>query len=211
MRIAIIGGSGKLGSALAAKLSFRHEVIIGSRSKEKAERKSKELSEFTGTRVVGMENLEACKRADTAILTIPYENMEDLLVDLADPLSGKIVISSVVPVLRKYGSYFYASKTSAAEEVASLLNKSTVCSAFQTVPYTALNTKTHQVIHVPVASNTLESYMKVASVINSVSNLRSVYAGPLHTSRYIECLTVLLLNISKYSKIKSPYIRIVSS
>lgn len=211
MRVAIVGGTGKLGSALAVALSRNNDVTIGSRNREKAELTAGRLSASSGRRILGTTNRDACSTSEIVIISIPYTGMESVISDLADVLRGKTVISSVVPVEKRDGYFIYISGTSAAEEIASRLRGASVCSAFHTVPYTLIKRTKNISIDVPVASDSPDSYKTASMLICSLDGMRPIYSGPLFTSRYIESITVLLLNISKLNSLKNPFIRIVSA
>ena len=73
--IAIIGGTGDLGSGLAlrwAKAGYR--VIIGSRSKENGEKAAKETAAISGSPVYGDENGSAAASADI-IVPVSYTHL----------------------------------------------------------------------------------------------------------------------------------------
>ena len=72
--IAILGGTGDLGSGLARQWSRAgYKILIGSRTLEKGEAAAKALlDEFPDLNVTGHENLEACTSADLVVLTVPF-------------------------------------------------------------------------------------------------------------------------------------------
>jgi predicted dinucleotide-binding enzyme len=67
MKIAILGGTGKLGTGLAALLSKKYDVYIGSRDPAKATASAKSAG------VKGGESHAMAEHCDAAILTIPFE------------------------------------------------------------------------------------------------------------------------------------------
>src|ERR1051326_5202600 len=74
LTIAILGGTGDQGPGLALRLALAGEdVIIGSRSKEKAEKVAVELNaELGGARIKGEENAQAAAAAEIVMMTVPY-------------------------------------------------------------------------------------------------------------------------------------------
>jgi len=140
MKIALIGGTGKLGRALALAFSDKNNVIIGSRIKEKAELVARELL-LSGKEVSGGTNKEACRDADLVLISVPYSGMKQIAREIYDEVKDKIVVSCIVPVERKGKNFIYCSESSAAEELALELKDSYVCSGFHTIPYTALTKK----------------------------------------------------------------------
>ena len=73
--IAVIGGTGGLGSALAFRWgNAGYKVLIGSRDKEKASFSAEKLNGRLGKEVAsGFNNKEAAKLAQIIVLTIPYQ------------------------------------------------------------------------------------------------------------------------------------------
>jgi NADPH-dependent F420 reductase len=97
--IAVLGGTGKEGSGLAMRLALAgYTVLVGSREKEKAERKAAEYSEKTGKHLAGETNAEAVKKADIAILTVPSPSHKDMLMRLKDALQqgNKIFVDTTI-------------------------------------------------------------------------------------------------------------------
>ena len=93
--VGVLGGTGDQGRGLAYRLDAAgHRVIIGSRSAERAQAAAAEL----GGTVRGMTNPDAACEADVVIVAVPWEGHRDLLVSLAGPLAGKIVIDCVNPM-----------------------------------------------------------------------------------------------------------------
>jgi len=210
LRIALIGGTGDLGMGLAARLSLRYDILIGSRDPAKAERAATEARGLAGGSVVGYSNADAAAKCDTAILSIPDLPKGGLLKDLATPLTGKLVISPIVPMKFEGGRFSYSLREgSAAEEVASSLN-SNVVAALHTVPAKKLLRRDERLeIDVLVAAENEETYAKTAEIVSAIDHLRPLYAGPLSVSRLIESMTPLLLNVERFSKVRSPSIKIV--
>ena len=93
--IAVIGGTGKEGNALAFRFAKAGlDVIIGSRDAMKGENAAREMSARLGSsNVSGTSNREAAARADIVLLAVPYAGMTPILEDLRDAVRGKIVIN----------------------------------------------------------------------------------------------------------------------
>jgi predicted dinucleotide-binding enzyme len=69
--IAVLGGSGELGSALARRWAQAgYLVIIGSRTADRAI----EAAALIGQQVRGAENVEAAKAAEVIVVAVPYSN-----------------------------------------------------------------------------------------------------------------------------------------
>jgi glycerol-3-phosphate dehydrogenase len=94
--IAVLGGSGELGSALARRWAQAgYPVIIGSRATDRAI----EAAAGIGEQVRGAENVEAAEAADIIVLAVPYPNHAHILQSVRQAASGKIVLDVVVPLV----------------------------------------------------------------------------------------------------------------
>src|SRR5438046_10760326 len=85
--IAIIGGTGALGGALAARFAaMGREVWIGSRDPAKAAGAAAGLTGATGTGLA-----EAAAQAELCILTVPYAAHGETLRQIREAVQGKIL------------------------------------------------------------------------------------------------------------------------
>ena len=74
--IAVIGGTGDLGTGLAIRWSKAgHKIVIGSRTLEKAQAAVAALHEISpDTPAEAMENLDAAAAGNIVVLTVPAEH-----------------------------------------------------------------------------------------------------------------------------------------
>ena len=94
--IGIIGGTGDLGSGLAkAWVAAGHKVIIGSRSREKAEKAAAALGEA----VSGDDNVGAARAADVVVLAVPFASHDQTIEEIKGVVGGKIVVDTAVPLV----------------------------------------------------------------------------------------------------------------
>src|SRR5256884_7839271 len=85
--IGILGGTGDQGRGLARRFALAgHQVIIGSRSAERAPAAAREI----GHGVRGQANADAARGASGVIAAVPREGHGDLLSGLAAELAGQI-------------------------------------------------------------------------------------------------------------------------
>ena len=97
MKIAILGGTGALGLGLASRwIRSGHEVLIGSRTIESAKSACEKLNINEDQ---GMLNADAANQAEIACLTVPFSFQLDILSEVKDVLSGKILIDGTVPLV----------------------------------------------------------------------------------------------------------------
>ena len=104
--IAILGGTGGLGTGLARRwVQSGYPVIIGSRTPERAEQAAADLEQLMVERgidrvtVRGLENSEAAKQAEIIVLTVPFSHHADTLKAVQPQLHGKILIDTTVPLV----------------------------------------------------------------------------------------------------------------
>lgn len=98
--VAIIGGTGPLGSGLARRLaSANYTVVIGSRSAGKAQETARMLAAAVGKGCLrGADNVAAAKAADVVFLTVPWASQAAVLDDIKPHLAGKLLIDTTVPL-----------------------------------------------------------------------------------------------------------------
>ena len=99
--IAILGGTGDLGTGLAIRWSRTgHEIVIGSRTLEKAKAAVANLQKISPeTPARAMENADAAAAGDIVVLTVPAEHQISTLQTVRERLTGKILIDVSVPLV----------------------------------------------------------------------------------------------------------------
>ena len=205
MRVAVLGGTGKMGGRLAKHLAKQHQVIIGSRDKAKAEGAAREIPGATGDDYEG-----AAKGAEVAVVSVPYLAI-GALASLADELAGKLVISMVNPVKMEGGVLRFGKEGgSAAEEIAKMLPKSRVATAFNNIPQGMMGQDEVPKMDILVAADSKETFEEAAALVKTIPHLRPLYAGPLSEAEVVERLTPLLLNLARYNGTKPLGTRFVS-
>jgi NADPH-dependent F420 reductase len=195
MKVAVIGGTGDMGGAIAAHLAKKHEVIIGSRDLGRAEEAAKSIPGATAADYLG-----AATRCEIAVIAVPFSAMASI-GELAEALAGKLVISIVNP-LRFEGGYLHygLERGSAAEELASMLPNSRVATAFNNVPVAMMKLDPMVAIDILVAATSEQAYEEAAELVKSVENLRPLYAGPISEAEVVERITPLVLNLAKWNQ-----------
>ena len=206
MKVAIIGGTGKLGLGFVPRLLLgRHEVAIGSRDIAKAQEALRSIPSENST-VKAMTNNDAASWCDTAILTIPYAAHRSIITPLKEALAGKIVIDATVPL--NYENIFKIvteSGKSAAEETQELLGNAAVFAAFQTISHRILR-KTDQFQDVLIAGNPTRK-PEAMQLIRDM-NLKPIDAGPLEAAGLLERMTALMISINKQNKVKESGLKV---
>src|ERR1044072_7504750 len=100
LSVAIVGGTGNLGSALALRLGAPGvKIIIGSRGAGKARNAVATLRpQLRAGEMSGTTNRDAVKDADFIVIAVPYVGHAQMVSDLKGQLSGKILIDTVEPL-----------------------------------------------------------------------------------------------------------------
>jgi NADPH-dependent F420 reductase len=229
LKIGMVGGTGNMGRGLAIRWAVKHEIYIGSRSLEKAQRIAKELekvargfyqAEMKGS-IKGRCNADAVKESEVVIVTLPPEATIPAMMKLRMHLHPKqIVVSTVVPMKKRKGLFFCTAlsaeeiagyeEKSAAEVIQEIVKPTPVASALHTVPAAYLNNIDSVLnIDVLIASNDDLAITRISKLIRDIPNFRPLRVGPLENSSCIESITPLLLNAAILNNLKDPSIRVV--
>jgi len=203
MKIAIIGGSGKLGLGCATRLLHgTHQVVIASRDIAKA----REAAARLGGAIQPMSNESGAAWCDVAILTVPYAAHRIIVAALKDALAGKIVIDATVPL--NYENIFQMnteSGKSAAEESHAILEKAHVFAGFQTISHRTLRKAEHvEDVLIAGPSNRKPEVMQLVRDMN----LRPIDTGPLEAAALLERMTALLISINKQNNSKDAGLKV---
>jgi 8-hydroxy-5-deazaflavin:NADPH oxidoreductase len=204
-RIALIGGTGPEGRGLATRFALAgHTVVIGSRDAARATHAAVEVTArlqaagHANLAVAGAANADAAAGAELVVLAVPYEAQRTTLEALEPALAAKIVIDAVVPVRFERGPRpIEVPEGSAAEQAAALLPRSRVIGAFHTIAAETLLDPT-AALHedVLVTGDDAEAKALVRALAEEIAGVRTVDAGPLRYSRFVEGITVLLIGIN---------------
>jgi len=204
--IGILGGTGDQGRGLARRFALAgHQVIIGSRSPERAAAAAQEI----GHGVQGQANADAARGASVVIAAVPWEGHGDLLTGLAAELAGKIVVDCVNPLgFDQRGAYALPvaeggpAEGSAAEQAAALLPGSRVVAAFHHVSAVLLLDPEVDTmdLDVLVLGDDREATDLVQALAARIPGVRGVYAGRLRNCGQIEALTANLVSINRRYK-----------
>ena len=224
MKIGIIGGTGGMGEGFALRWCAKHDVIIGSRDKNKASdianNYTKTAKEFYGEgmkgSISGDDNFELPKYSDVLFLSIPYESIKDTCSRLSGQVKENcIIVCPIVPMTREEKGFTYIcfeqGKKSAGELVAdNFKNRSNIVSAFHTISEVKLK-KIDQSLDADtfVCGDDQNSISVINELISEIAGLRPIFLGPLSLSYQAEVLTPMLLNSAKRNKMKNPAIKLV--
>jgi 8-hydroxy-5-deazaflavin:NADPH oxidoreductase len=193
--IAVIGGTGKLGTAIARRLAKAgRKVIIGSRSAQSAERAAAEV----GLGLTGLANADAAMAGSILIVTVPFAAQEQTLAEIAPHVAGKIVVDTTVPLVPpKVMRVQLPPEGSAAQRAQKLLGPDVrVVSAFHNVAAHKLATDQDINCDVLVFGDDKSARAEVVALVAQIG-LRGIHGGALANSAAAEAMTSVLIFINK--------------
>lgn len=211
-RLAIIGGTGKEGNALAYRFAQAGlRVIIGSRDAAKGENAARELNARLGVNTIeGTSNRDAAARADIVLLAVPYAGMMPILQDLRDAVQGKIVInvaSSLDPE-RKSRAQPPAAGSVTAEVQQFLGDRARVVCAFQNIAPEKLEAVDEKIdTDVIVCGDDKDARTTVIELIRRIG-VEAFDGGALANAVAVEAMTAILIAINIKYKVRGAGIRI---
>jgi 8-hydroxy-5-deazaflavin:NADPH oxidoreductase len=205
--IAIIGGTGALGTGLARRWALAgYPIVIGSRSADSAAKAAAELTKLAkenGLRnaASGKENVEAAKAAEIVVLAVPFSQHSDALKGLRDAVQGKLVLDTTAPLVPpRVGTVQLPASGSAAVSTQTTLGDDvSVVSAFQTVAADKLQSLEQMEGDVLVCGNKREDCDRIIELVQA-TGMRGLYAGPLANSAASEALTSVMITINRQFK-----------
>jgi 8-hydroxy-5-deazaflavin:NADPH oxidoreductase len=210
--IAILGGTGDLGTGLAIRWSkVGHKIVIGSRTLEKAQAAVAKLQEISpDTPAEAMENAAAAAAGDIVVLTVPADHQLSTLENVKNGLSGKILIDVTVPLVPpKVGTVQLPPEGSAGKRAQQFLGDEVmVVSAFQNIAAHLLQQDVHIECDVLVAGNKKDARQRVIDLIGE-AGMKGWHAGPIDNAAAAEALTSILIQINRQGEISHAGIRIV--
>lgn len=209
--IAVLGGTGALGRALALRLARSgHPVVLGSRNASRAQATAGELRELLGgseARIDGATNEEAAAAGEIVLLATPWDESGASIAALADVLSGRLVVSCINPLgFDAQGPYgLSVAEGSAAEQVAALLSASTVTAAFHhlSAPSLANLEKDLSGEDVLVCGDDAAARAKVVALAAAVTGRPGIDVGALRQARVLEPFTAVLIAVNKRYKTRA--------
>lgn len=204
--IAVVGGTGNLGAAIAGRLARAgYPVVIGSRSAESAEKAAEQL----GHGLRGATNAEAAAQGEIVIVTVPFAAQEPTLADITPHLAGKLVVDTTVPLVppRVMRVQLPSEGSAALKAQAALGEGVTLVSAFHNVAAHKLAQDIDIGCDVLVFGDDKEARGRVVTLADAMG-LRGLHGGALANSAAAEALTSVLIFLNKTYKVDGAGIRI---
>lgn len=211
--VAVIGGTGQLGAAIARRLAKAgRSVIIGSRDPAKAAAVAADLSAQLGvdaSRIGAGSNADAAARGALVIVTVPFASQEATLRDIATQVAGKIVVDTTVPLVPpKVMRVQLPPAGSAAQTAQRILGDSVrLVAAFHNVAAHKLATDAEIDCDVLVFGDEPAARAEVIRLVEACG-MRGLHAGVLGNAAAAEALTSILIFLNKTYAIDGAGLRI---
>ena len=197
--IGMIGGTGKLGAALARRWARSGlSVMIGSRDAARAKEAAGALAAEVGRSVASGSNLQAAQAAQLLVVTVPYAAQVATLVEIRAAAAGKVLIDTTVPLVPpKVMRVQLPAEGSAAQRAQQLLGADvSVVSAFHNVAAHKLATDEAVACDVLVFGDDPAARERGVQLARA-AGLRGLHGGALANSAAAEALTSVLIFINK--------------
>ncbi len=198
MRIALIGGTGAFGTALAVRLrKGGYEVVIGSRDAERAQAAAAALG------VSGATNEDAARTADLIVLT----TKADGAVEAAAALRGAIGTTPLLSVAAELavtsdGVVPTVEATSIAQRIQAVVD-APVVAGFHSLAASNLGGDVAPDEDTLVCGDDAEAKALVLELAGKVTSGRAIDAGPLASARTLEGMTAVIINVNKRYKTRA--------
>lgn len=194
-RIAVVGGTGNLGKAIARRLvRGGHEVVVGSRDAERATTCAQEIGAAAG----GL-NGEVVSGKDVVIVTVPHSSQGATLAEIRERVGAAVVVDTTVPLVppKVMRVQLPAEGSAAMQARACLAPETRLVTAFH-------NVAAHRLDHVKDTvecdvlcfSDDVDARNLVVGLCADMG-LRGLSGGALANSAAAEALTSILIYMNK--------------
>jgi NADPH-dependent F420 reductase len=198
VKVALIGGTGAFGQALAARLgAIGEQALIGSRDPERA----RELAAAYGC--VGGGNADVAREAELVVLSIPGRAALETAKGLAEAI-GSTPVLSVASDLRFSDRGVLPGRLgrSLAEELADVL-AAPLAAGFQSLAAAHLAAPEPPEEDVFVCGDEEAAKGPALELGARLVAGRAIDSGPLPNARALEAMTAVILNVNHRYKIRA--------
>ena len=194
MRIAVVGGTGDFGLALAERLVAAGEaVVIGSRDADRARAKAAEVG------ADGAANEDAVRDADLVVLAVKAEAALPTADSLAAAI-GDTPVLSVASELRftKQGVFPTGDERSIAERMQDLLRAPVAAGLHSLAAASLAHGKAEG--DALVCGDDEDAKRLALELAGKVVTGRALDAGPIESARALEGMTAVIVNLNRRYK-----------
>jgi NADPH-dependent F420 reductase len=191
VRIAVVGGTGDFGLALARQLAAAgHDVVVGSRDAERAQAKGAEVG------AAGAANEDAVRGVDIVVLAVKADAALETAASLRDAI-GETPVLSVASELRftKQGVFPGEESTSIAERTRDILGAPVLAGLHSLAAASLAEGKAAG--DALVCGDDADAKERVLELAADVVTGRALDAGPLASARALEGMTAVIVNLNK--------------
>jgi NADPH-dependent F420 reductase len=206
--VAVLGGTGALGSALSWRLAAAGQpVILASRELVRAQetvgKLSARLPSERAALLTSATQQQAAGAAEVLLLCVPFRNHSETFTALRHVLRpGQLIVDATVPLAAAVSGK--ATRTigvwqgSAAQQAQEMVPEGvSVVAGLHTISAKLLADPAHQLDQdVLLCGDRKADKRRVAELLAQIDGLRAVDAGPLEQARIVEQLTATLIGIN---------------
>jgi 8-hydroxy-5-deazaflavin:NADPH oxidoreductase len=187
VKVAIVGGTGDFGLALAARLvEAGDEVVIGSRDSERAKEKAREIGAARGA-----TNEDAAREVDLVVLAMKVDGTLETAASLAEAI-GTTPVLSVASDLRS------KEPVSLAERIQDLVRAPVVAGLHSLAAGKLARGRPDEDAF--VCGDDAEAKALALELASKVVAGRALDAGPLSRSRTLEGMTAVIVSLNRLYK-----------
>jgi len=191
VRVAIVGGTGPFGRALATRLrTAGYDVVLGSRDAARAQEIGAELG------VEGKANDEAVRGAALVVLATKADAAVATARELAAAIGDRPVLSVASELARSAGGMVPREGPSIAEELRSVV-EGPVVAGLHSLAASSLSSDELPDEDALVCGDDPEAKALALELAGSVTAGHAYDAGPLETARALEALTAVIVNLNR--------------
>ena len=195
MKIALIGGTGSFGTALAVRLREAvYEVVIGSRDAGRAQAAATELG------VEGATNEAAARAADVVVLTTKADGAVETDRSLRDAIGATPVLSVAAELsFTREGVFPTVEATSIAQRIQDVID-GPVIAGLHSLAASNLGGEEAPDEDTLVCGDDAAAKAIVLELAGKITSGRAIDAGPLASARALEGMTAVIVNVNKRYK-----------
>lgn len=196
MRVAILGGTGSFGRALAGRLAAigEDEIVIGSRDRERAQKTAGELG------LDGDTNEAAVAGADLVVLAVKADGALDTARAVAEALGDTPLLSvaSAIGFQKGVGAHPDPEARSLAERVQDIVD-APVAAGLHSIAASNLDQEPPEEDAFVCGDDPRAKELALELAAKLVAG-RALDAGPLASARALEGLTAVIVNLNRRYK-----------
>jgi NADPH-dependent F420 reductase len=195
MRVALVGGTGSFGTALAVRLrEAGYDVVIGSRDADRA------AVVAAGLGVDGATNVDAVRTSDLVVLTTKAEGAVETARDLRDAIGTTPVLSVAAELsFTKAGVLPTDEATSIARRIQDEVD-APVVAGLHSLAASNLGADVRPDEDALVCGDDAAAKDLVLELADRLTSGRAIDCGPLASARALEGLTAVIVNVNKRYK-----------